>query len=219
MPWYVNPDWNRPPRYCYAFLNGFNCVVKTSLQYGYINNVLVLDVFDLFSFLIISVSFPHDNYYSLPWRHNGRDGVSNHQPHDYFYRLFRRRSKKTSKLRVTGLCAGNSPVTGEFPDKWPVTQKMFPFDDVIMYWDVYIHDHTFWTMDFGFLKLDSFGSAIAHPPRGVSVPGASFRILDWTHYHRNRLCQMCIFKQDILQERPRLCNWLSFWSLVSWVSH
>ena len=30
-------------------------------------------------------------------------------------RLFRRRSKKTSKLRVTGLCAGNSPETGEFP--------------------------------------------------------------------------------------------------------
>ena len=29
--------------------------------------------------------------------------------------LFRRRSKKTSKLGVTGLCAGNSPVTGEFP--------------------------------------------------------------------------------------------------------
>ena len=28
---------------------------------------------------------------------------------------FRRRSKKTSKLRATGLCAGNSPVTGEFP--------------------------------------------------------------------------------------------------------
>ena len=23
--------------------------------------------------------------------------------------------KQTSKLRVTGLCAGNSPVTGEFP--------------------------------------------------------------------------------------------------------
>ena len=27
----------------------------------------------------------------------------------------RRRSKKTSKLRITGLCEGNSPVTGEFP--------------------------------------------------------------------------------------------------------
>ena len=24
-------------------------------------------------------------------------------------------SKKTSKLRVTGLCVGNSPMTGEFP--------------------------------------------------------------------------------------------------------
>ena len=29
-------------------------------------------------------------------------------------RLFERRSEKTSKLRVTGLCAGNSPGTGEF---------------------------------------------------------------------------------------------------------
>ena len=27
----------------------------------------------------------------------------------------RRRSKETSKLRATGLCVGNSPVTGEFP--------------------------------------------------------------------------------------------------------
>ena len=30
-------------------------------------------------------------------------------------RLIRRRSKKTSKIRVNGLCAGNSPQTGEFP--------------------------------------------------------------------------------------------------------
>ena len=53
---------------------------------------------------------------SLQWRQNGRNGVSNNQPHDCLLnRLFRRRSKKTSKLRVTGLCAGNSPVTGEFP--------------------------------------------------------------------------------------------------------
>ena len=53
---------------------------------------------------------------SLRWRHHGRDSVSSHQPHDCLLnRLFRRRSKKTPKLRVTGLCAGNSPVTGEFP--------------------------------------------------------------------------------------------------------
>ena len=50
---------------------------------------------------------------SLRWRHNGRDSVSNHQPHHCLLnRLFRRRSKKTSKLRVTGLC-------GEFTgDRW-----------------------------------------------------------------------------------------------------
>ena len=52
---------------------------------------------------------------TLQWRHNGQDSVSNHQPHDCLpNRLFRRRSKKASKLRVTGLWAGNSPGTGEF---------------------------------------------------------------------------------------------------------
>ena len=41
---------------------------------------------------------------------NERDNVSNHQPQDCLLNhLFGRRSKKTSKLRVTGLCAGNSP--------------------------------------------------------------------------------------------------------------
>ena len=53
---------------------------------------------------------------TLQWRHNEHDGVSNHQPDNCLLnRLFRRRSKKTWKLRVTGLCERNSPVTGEFP--------------------------------------------------------------------------------------------------------
>ena len=72
---------------------------------------------------------PHPNipHLALRWRHNGRDSVSNHQPHGYLLnRLFRRRSKKTSKLRVTG----RGPVIS--PHKWPVTRKMFPFDDFIM---------------------------------------------------------------------------------------
>ena len=54
--------------------------------------------------------------HALRWRHNDHAGISNHQPHGCLLnRLFRRKSKKTSKLRVTGLCAGNSPGTGEFP--------------------------------------------------------------------------------------------------------
>ena len=68
-------------------------------------------------------SLPHkvepvrlENVFILQWRHYKHDGVSNHQPHDYLLkRWFRCRSKKTSKLRVTGLCEGNSPVIGEFP--------------------------------------------------------------------------------------------------------
>ena len=52
----------------------------------------------------------------LQWRHNGHDSVSKHQPYDcLLYLFFRHRSKKTSKLRVTGLCVGNWPGTGEFP--------------------------------------------------------------------------------------------------------
>ena len=52
----------------------------------------------------------------LRWRHNRRHDVSNNQPHDcLFNHLFRRGSKKISKLRVTGICEGNSPVAGEFP--------------------------------------------------------------------------------------------------------
>ena len=82
----------------------------------------------------------------LQWHHNGHDGGPNHQPCDCLLnRLFKRRSKKTSMLRVTGLCVGKSPGTGEFPHKWPVTQKMFPFDDVIMHYIV-MHQLTHITM-------------------------------------------------------------------------
>ena len=67
----------------------------------------------------------------LQWRHNGRDGVSTHQPDDCLLnRLFRRRSKKTSKLRVTGLYAGNSPGTGAFP-----AQMASNAENVSICWD------------------------------------------------------------------------------------
>ena len=53
---------------------------------------------------------------ALQWRHNERDGISTHQPHDCLLnRLLGCIWNKTSKLRVTGLCEGNSPLTGEFP--------------------------------------------------------------------------------------------------------
>ena len=67
---------------------------------------------------------------TLRWRQDDRDDVSNHQPHDcWLNRFFRHRSKKTSKLRVTGLCEGNSPVTGEFP-----TQRTSNAENVSTWW-------------------------------------------------------------------------------------
>ena len=67
---------------------------------------------------------------TLRWRNNEHDGVSNHQPHDCLLnRLSRRRSKKTPMLRVTGLCEGNSPVTGEFP-----AQRASDAENVSIWW-------------------------------------------------------------------------------------
>ena len=68
--------------------------------------------------------------HSLQWRHNGRNGVSNHQPHDgLLKRLFGHSSKKTSYLHVTGLCVGNSRVTDEFP-----TQRANKAESVSIWW-------------------------------------------------------------------------------------
>ena len=78
--------------------------------------------------------------YSLHWRHNDHGGVSNHQPRGCLLNhLFRRRWKKTSKLRVTGLCAGNSPATGEFP-----AQRASNAENVSIWWRHHVNSvHVF----------------------------------------------------------------------------
>ena len=94
------------------------------LSHGYCPLVIGFCVRKLiFSFVSkAAVVIPAKDKLTLQWRDNECHGVSNHQPHDYFLnRLFVRRSKKTSKFRVTGLRC-----------KRPVTRKIFPFDDVIM---------------------------------------------------------------------------------------
>ena len=66
----------------------------------------------------------------LQWRHNERDGVSNHRHlGGLLNRLLRRRSKKTSKLCLTGLCEGTWPVTGEFP-----SQRASNAENVFIWW-------------------------------------------------------------------------------------
>ena len=71
---------------------------------------------------------------ALQWRHTERDGVSNHRRHDCLLnRLFRRISKKTSKLRGTlAFVRGIHRWPVNSPHKGQVARKLFPFDDVIM---------------------------------------------------------------------------------------
>ena len=80
--------------------------------------------------LFLSPLSTYTVFATLQWCHSGRDGVSNYQHHHCLLnRLFRRRSKKTSKLRVTGLCVGNSPVTGELS-----TQMASNTESVSIWW-------------------------------------------------------------------------------------
>ena len=76
---------------------------------------------------------------SLQWRHNGYDGVWDHQPHDWLLnRLFRRIDQRKHLRHWWKSSASLAFVRGinrwpvNSPHKGPVTRKMLPFDDVIM---------------------------------------------------------------------------------------
>ena len=115
---------------CYSDNSTLKCLLLTEYDqfcYHYHHNQYVSS--QRVSFACIYIGSTTRNikqkvFCSLPWRHNEHDGVSNHQPHDCLLnRLSRRRSKKTCENMW-------KPVNS--PHKGPVTQKMFPFDDVIM---------------------------------------------------------------------------------------
>ena len=99
----------------------------------FLHDFLISDDFVLLDELSVLLTATPTRISSLQWRHNGCDGVSNHQPHDCLLnRLFKAQFKENIKaLRHWPWC-GNSPVTVEFPTRRPVTRKMYPFDDVIV---------------------------------------------------------------------------------------
>ena len=119
---------------------------------------------------INAISFVMQNillFQSLVWRHNERDGVSNHERHDCLLnRLFRHRSKKTSKLRVTDLCAGNSPVTGEFP-----AQRASNAENVSIWW----RHHLFWQRN----EQQQRGDDNSQSARALVRPSVYLNLLMW----------------------------------------
>ena len=112
----------------------------------------------------------------LRWRHNDHAGVSNHQPHGCLLnRLFRRKSKKTSKLCVTGLCAGNSPGTGEFP-----AQMASYAENVSIWWRH--HALTLWQLVASVPVKQLYMCIINGMPL---VHGLSYNdVIKWKHFSR-----------------------------------
>ena len=132
------------------------------------------------------------NWLTLHWRPNDHDGVSNHQPHGCLLnRLFRRRSKQTSKLRLTGICVENSPGPVNSPHKGPVTRKMFPFDDVIMRNRREQLTHRYLVKPYGDMDLGQIvaqAKACYHRPitwSNVDVSWKFFVAFNWEQFTRN----------------------------------
>ena len=119
---------------------------------------------------------------TLRWRHNGRIGVSNHQPNGCLLkRLFRCRSKKTSKLRVTGLCAGNSPATDEFP-----AQMASNAENVSIWWR---HHDTVTTPDKNQVKRIALYILRNFANKSVLLQWISTYLWGWTHHNDEKPSQ------------------------------
>ena len=73
----------------------------------------------------------YNRTHMLQWSPNDCDGISNHQPHDCLLnRCVQAQFKEyIKKLRFTGLCEGNSPVTGEF-----LSQRASNAENVSIWW-------------------------------------------------------------------------------------
>ena len=117
---------------------------------------------------MVGTCLRHNETRSLQWSHNERDDVSNHRRTDCLLnRLFRYRSKKTSKLLVTILCTGNSPVTGEFP-----AQKASNAENVSIWWRHHGYDTS---------RSAQLIHCITKREHSVTEALSSFRIVIWRY--------------------------------------
>ena len=127
---YVSTFYQQSYRYCWFFLFHEH-------QLAAVNHEGALNALQLLisrAIQLYGVEYSRSRYFSLQWCHNGRDGVSNHRR---LYCLFRRRSKKSSKLSVADLYEGNSPVTGESP-----SQRASNAENISIWWRHHVYNTT-----------------------------------------------------------------------------
>ena len=107
----------------------YHPIIKIRWSYDWLTSNLILSVLVRWN-LYIESGPRAATAMALEWCHNEHDGISNKWRLDCLLNcLFKHRSKKASKLRITGLCEGNSPVTGEFP-----AQRASNAENVSIWW-------------------------------------------------------------------------------------
>ena len=91
------------------------------------------------------------------WRHNEHDGVSNTSLPIVYSTVYSGADKKNpSKLHVTGLCEGNSPVIGEFP-----AQRASNVENVSISWRHHDIDYIRYNLTIGVLSVPGTALVVA----------------------------------------------------------
>ena len=124
-------------RRCHVPVNHLNQLASVGPIHVYENSSALFQI--MTCYLVVPQWRVASRHQALTWtnidlpsvgRHNEHDEVSNHRRFECSTnRLSRRRSKKTSKFRVIGLCKGDSPVTGEY-----AAQRASNAENVFIWW-------------------------------------------------------------------------------------
>ena len=115
--WQIGEVWILPEVLIHKIIILFTDTFPHISFYSCLRFLTTTHIIHLISLLVFNSAISCVQF-ALQWHHNEHNCVSNHwRPCCLLNCLFRRRSKKTSKLHVTGLCEGNPPVTAEFPSQ------------------------------------------------------------------------------------------------------
>ena len=119
----------------------------------------------------------------------------------------RRRSKKTWKLRVTGLCVGNSPVTGEFP-----AQRASNAEDVSIWWRY--HDISFQKSVISALcPLTEVTARTRRSPTWAGIMTLLPACAGPLHTAAAVATLIGFIPRLLVSLHARVCDWLAYWNL------
>ena len=132
--WHTTIWLHWPPFWVLHFQNAFSWIEVIVFWLNSWCNLYLMSDYQSFSIVSSNGLEPkRREAMILQRRLNERADDSNHRRYDgLLNRLFRCRSKKTSMLRVTGLCEENSSVTGEF-----ASQRINNAENVSIWWRHY----------------------------------------------------------------------------------